>query len=171
MGNKRGVIMSLLNLGIVAYQQNDLTTSQEFYDQSLTQSREIGDKTSTAYALFGLGLIALARSEPTMHDLVLESLRLRVESKDKRGIACSLVGLAGIAAHNHNPLKAAQLAGAAEAILISIKAKMEPEVYSTHTRTITSIQAILSENAFKMAWATGEKMTLDEAVGYAGEKS
>jgi class 3 adenylate cyclase/tetratricopeptide (TPR) repeat protein len=173
MGNKRGVIMSLLNLGIVAYQQDDLSTSEEFYNQSLVQSRGIGDKTAIAYALFGLGLIALTRSEPAMSDLILESLRLRVESKDKRGIACSLVGVAGVAAHAGKPLRAAQLSGAIEAILVSIKAKMDPEVYSTHAKTIASIRAILSEDAFKMAWAVGEKMPLDEVVSYAldGENS
>ena len=171
MGDKRGIATALNNLGNIAYYQGDYVAARTLLAEGLALFREIGNKWGITHALIGLGVVALAQAETaTARRFITESLRLREALGDKQGMASSLSGLAGVAIGEDAPRRAAQLAGAAEALRASIKAQMEPEVRLVHEGAVAAARAGLSEAEFSAAWAEGEKMPLEEAVAFALEE-
>jgi hypothetical protein len=91
-------------------------------------------------------------------------LLLRQEMKDRRGIVVCLAGLAGIAFSRGDSLRAARLAGTAEAMRAAIKAILRPEVRPLYEHTLSGARAALGETAFNAAWDEGKKMTLQETI-------
>ena len=116
---------------------------------------------------YGQGDYAAARAS------YAESLTLCREIGDKMFIVYDLLGLAGVAAEPGEDMRrAAQLAGAAEALRAAIGLTVEPFERGIYERAVAAAQAALGEEAFAAAFAAGQRMTLDEAVAYAlGEEN
>jgi hypothetical protein len=98
-----------------------------------------------------------------------KSLKIRSELGNKRGIAESLEGLAGVAVGMEQRERAARLYGAAAALRIAIGAPVPPRDHEEQARRIAIVRAGLGEGASAAAWARGEAMTLKQAVSYALE--
>ena len=98
---------------------------------------------------------------------LVESVKLREKLGNRRLIASNLAGLAAAAFYDGIPLGAARLAGAAEALLASIHARMEADVRPVYGRTLAEARAALGEEAFNAAWNAGRNMRPDEAIEYA----
>ena len=81
----------------------------------------------------------------------------------------SLVGLAGLALHDGEARRAAQLLGVVESALKALNASIEAEVRLVHAQTLMAARKQLGEKVFNATWAEGEKMTLEEAVAWALE--
>jgi predicted ATPase/transcriptional regulator with XRE-family HTH domain len=85
---------ALNSAGSLTWGRGDYSSALDFYGQSLTLSRELGDRAGMSRALNNLAVVAhdtgdYARSR----DLYTESLALKRELGDKWGIAASLNGL------------------------------------------------------------------------------
>jgi tetratricopeptide (TPR) repeat protein len=99
LGEKRGVALTLLNLGALTLREGHAEQAVPLYDESLTLAREVGLVPHTAWALAGLGLAAVyqgpgERAVP----LLQESLQLARDLRDRYTIAECLSGLASVAA-------------------------------------------------------------------------
>jgi hypothetical protein len=75
--------------------------------------------------------------------------------------------LAGVATNAGDPQRATRLAGAVDALLVSIQAKMEAEVCPVYEHAVATARTALGEDGFRVAWAEGERMRLDDIVSYA----
>jgi tetratricopeptide (TPR) repeat protein len=58
LGDKSGIAMSYMNLGIVANDQGDYAAARSLYEESLALHRELGDKHGMAASLVNLGIVA-----------------------------------------------------------------------------------------------------------------
>ena len=91
---------------------------------------------------------------------------------DRQAVASLLEGLAGAAILEQppQPLRAAQLLGAAETLRESIAAPIvHHAAHGDYDRYLTAVRAALSEEAFAAAWARGRAMELAEMFQYALE--
>ncbi|MCW3051259.1 MAG: LuxR family transcriptional regulator [Chthonomonadales bacterium] len=89
---------ALNGLGSLAWMQGDYAAARARYEESLTLSRELGDKHGIAISLGNLGLIALEQREyPAARSLQEESLAIKRDLGDKHGIATSLMYLGNVA--------------------------------------------------------------------------
>jgi predicted ATPase/DNA-binding CsgD family transcriptional regulator len=168
--NRNTLAYLLLFEGTLAASQGDLEHSVALQEQSLKLFREIQDTPGTIWCLGNLGGIALVRGDyEGALPLLREALRLGWESDYKVPSQFSLYLLAGVAASQEQPVRAARLWGAVE--------DME-EAYGVHIAPITlslsdyqgrlSIaRSQLGEEAWSGAWAEGKAMPLEQAVGYA----
>jgi non-specific serine/threonine protein kinase len=168
--NRNTLAYLFLFEGTLAASQGDLEHSVALQEQSLKLFREIQDTPGTIWCLGNLGGIALVRGEyEGALPLLREALRLGWESDYKVPSQFSLYLLAGVAASQEQPVRAARLWGAVE--------DME-EAYGVHIAPITlslsdyqgrlSIaRSQLGEEAWSGAWAEGKAMPLEQAVGYA----
>ena len=167
-GNKWGMALSFTNLGSIAYLQGDYAAAWDFHEKSLAMCAEINNQRGSIYARLGLGLVALAQGQTAAaRQFIAESLRLHQETGDRRGTASCLAGLAGAAIASDDFQDAARLAAAAEALLVSIAAKMDTDVRPLYERTVAAARAALGEAAFAAAWVEGQKMTLEQAITLA----
>jgi hypothetical protein len=93
-----------------------------------------------------------------------ESLAIRRELGDRRGIAGCLEALAGVAGAQGQHERAARLFGAAAALRESIGAPLPPADSAEIEPRVAAVRAALGEEAFTAAWAAARAMSLEEAV-------
>lgn len=102
-----------------------------------------------------------------------ESLRLGWEIDHKQIILYSFFGLAGVAAGQGLPARAARLWGVAEGMSEAYGAVVSSLVrfYTRYEDNLTTSRSQLDEGAFAAAWAEGRAMSFEQAVEYAlGER-
>jgi hypothetical protein len=149
-----------------------LSGQRVLLEESLVLRRELGDKRGTAWTLNSLGRFAHLQADyGRATALYRESLRLRLEFGEKSGIAECLEGLAGLAGAQGRQERAPLLFGAAEALRESIGAPVKHFDHAGYERDLNAIRADLGEEAFRVAWAEGRVMPLEQAVAYALEAS
>ena len=118
-----------------------------------------------------LAMIAYRRGDYRLAEgLLHESLELAVVLRDMWTMAYSLTWLAGTAAAQDQPLRAARLFGAAEALReamgMTIHFSADRALYE---QQVATVQAQLGEATLAASWAEGRAMTLEQAVAYALE--
>lgn len=109
--DKRGIANSLNNIGTIFEKQGEIQKALEYYHKSLQLREEINDKNGISYSLRNIGAIyfkqAMQIRSPDsvsyrnqLINKTLEyyhkSLKNHEEIKDKRGIAYSLINIAGV---------------------------------------------------------------------------
>jgi hypothetical protein len=79
------------------------------------------------------------------------------------------VGLAGVAAAEGQPERAARLLGAAQALIENTDAVIGPAERIEVERDLSAVRTQVGEATFTSAWAEGRAMTLEQAIAYALE--
>jgi non-specific serine/threonine protein kinase len=158
----------LLRLGIVAREFGDYDQARELQEESLALSRELGDKFNEASALRQLGRVA---REVGDHDRARAHYRqslVLVRTLDyKGGIATAFEGLALEMASQGNPQRAAQLLGSAEALRGATGRAILPTERAAYESAVVRLRAMLGDEAYAAANATGRAMPLEEAIAFA----
>jgi ATP/maltotriose-dependent transcriptional regulator MalT len=121
----------------------------------------------------GLGLArlsALQGDAAAARRLYQESLTLLLECKVyQEDVAASMEGMAALEAGQGEPLSAARLWGAAEALREAIGAPMHPVHRASNEQAIALARAELGERAFAAAWAEGRLITPEQALAAQGK--
>ena len=86
-------------------------------------------------------------------------------------IASSLEGWAGVEVAQGQPMWAARLWGAAEALREAIRAPLPPIERADYERAVAAACRSLGEQAFAAAWAQGRSMSLDQVLTVPGRSS
>jgi predicted ATPase/class 3 adenylate cyclase len=169
-GDKALIARALNTLGEIARSAGDFAQAANYYEESLAVGREIGHAWRVAAALHNLGQVALHRGDAqgaSAH--FAEGLRIARALGSQRGVASCLAGLAGVAAVDARPTRAARLFGAAHAQLAAIAARWDPADGVAHDRNLAFVRAHLSPDAFRAAWDEGQALPLDQAIDDAIE--
>lgn len=168
LGDTVGVVWTLQVSGVGGLRSGDLGTAQSFFAEAVTVEREWGDKNSLSFTMRHWGYAYFQQ-----HDLAgampkfRESLLLNVEIGDKQGVAACLGAYAAVAMADEQFERAANLFGAVETMLESIRTKLLPYDDDQFTQNVTSLRAHLDEAALKAAWALGRQMTMEQAMALA----
>jgi adenylate cyclase len=175
MGDKQGIAISLSNLGIVAVEQGDYTTAQALYEESMTLHRNMGDRRGIGTIALCQGLLARAEGHLQQALALFRDGLTQVQAiGDQRFMVTALAVLAMAAADRSveaqaeaSGRRAAQLGGATDALLESLKTRLERHFRLPYERALTAMRAMLGEKAFAAAWEAGRRMTLEEAITFA----
>jgi|HubBroStandDraft_4_1064222.scaffolds.fasta_scaffold698849_1 tetratricopeptide (TPR) repeat protein len=109
-GLKSPPVGRLESLGDVLRHQGELLAATKTYQDALTQSRAVSDKSGTAYALMDLGNLALIKADfKEARKNYEEALAIRIELGEKRNIATTRVELAQLAIEEKRPSDAVAL--------------------------------------------------------------
>jgi len=151
--------------------QGDHGRAGDLLTTALTVEEAQGDGWSKAHALAALGHLAQLRGDRERSAaLRRESIRLRLELRDRRGLSDSLEGLAWTLSAQGHVERAARLLGAAEATRqmtgFALSA-VHPYWAAERDREVAATRASLGEDGFAAAWSEGQAMPLDAAVAYA----
>jgi predicted ATPase/DNA-binding SARP family transcriptional activator len=119
--NLRTVANLLILSGLISFAQGDVEQAWMSHQESLAICRETGNAGGMIVCLTNLGLMAVGRSDHARALALLEeNLRLGRKSDDKVPIQYALFGLAGVAATQGQPVRAARLWGAGSETRFSI---------------------------------------------------
>ena len=168
--NMQGMALALIYLGRAAHMQGEVVRSNAILEESLALFKDLGDSRGVAEVLLELGRVARAQGN-YMRSLKLcrESLVLSHKLGDKSYIAFCLTALAGVIQATGDARRAARLFGAAQGLLESLGAVLDPSGSLEYSNDLAAVRNQLGESAFEEARAAGEAMTVEQAVAYALE--
>jgi len=172
LGDAEGIALSLLYLGRAAHMRGDDTRSNTLLQESLVVFKDSGDSRGVAEVLLELGRVAHSQGNDT-HALTLcrESLVLSRKLDNKSLVAFCLTTLAGVIQALGDAARAARLFGAAESLLESLDAVLDPGGSLEYDSDLAAACTELGEPAFEEARAEGQTMTFEQAVAYAFSES
>ncbi|MGH3144983.1 MAG: LuxR C-terminal-related transcriptional regulator, partial [Rubrobacter sp.] len=150
--------------------EGDLDSAASQLEESLALCRELGDMRVASMSLFTLGMIELEREDLDRGaSLLYEGTRITRELKDRLGGAYYALALGKVNALRGNPVRAARLWGAAEALREQMGMSLSrfELAESSHERDLSSVRSTLSEASFDAAWTEGRAMSLEQAIEYA----
>jgi tetratricopeptide (TPR) repeat protein len=161
---------TIYNLGRVAYLQGDYTAALAWLEESLAQFHDLDYTIGVGLMLLNLGRVAHAQgSSTTAAQQFAESLALLREtpSTEFEVHNPALEGLAGVAAAQGRPKRAARLFGAVQARRESAGVPLPAAYRAGYERDVAAARAQLDEATFAAAWAAGRAMSLEQAIAYA----
>ena len=127
--------------------------------------RKVGDRWGLSYSLAGLSFDYLREGQIDQARLQMdESLTLAREIASTTSMAIVLVGFAGLAAARGQPVRAAQLIGAADGALASVNARWWPTEQFAYDYAVATIRTLLDDATWNAAYAEGQTMTLEQAI-------
>jgi hypothetical protein len=96
-----------------------------------------------------------------------DTIRTFQELGQQPAVAHHLESFAFIAAAQSQPVRAATLLGAAEAVRERIKSGMTPMERREYARFVDDLRALPNQDAISKAWAEGRGLTMEEAIQFA----
>jgi predicted ATPase/DNA-binding CsgD family transcriptional regulator len=165
------VVANLLLLsGLVALNQGDLERAVSLHQESLAMFRELHDARGMGHCFNNLGFLALLRND---HEeaaaLLRENLHLARQTDYKLATQYSFLGLGFVADTWDDPVRAARLWGATEAMEETFGIKITPIARSAmdYEARVANARSRAGEKAFDTAWTEGRNMTPEAAIEYA----
>jgi tetratricopeptide (TPR) repeat protein len=166
-GVRLGAAWARNHLGHTAQLQGNYPRAAQMHAASLPEFEQMGESLGKAWAYQGLGETALASGDaPQAAAHFTRGLEMFRDLGDRAGMAWCLAGLAGALA-TAQPVEAAWLWGAAEALRLSIGAREAPISGATRERLLAQARERLGEAAFAESWAAGRAATAEQALARA----
>lgn len=161
----------LNNLGEVARVEGQYGLARTYYEECEHLLGTTGDRGDMARFVHSLGYIAQHEGDDQGAEAQFRtSLTQFRRLGNRRGIAESLAGLAGLKARQGHHCWGATLLGAAERLLQSTGGAWWPADRVEVEQNRAIIKAALPEDAFADAWQAGEGMGIDDAIGFASRE-
>ena len=165
LGDDRELAVVLSNLGYRLLLQGDHEQAKLLCEEALSIARKRGDPSGMPLPLINLGLAWFMQER---HDEALacfcQGLELSADLGHTVPLLYCLDGLAAVLAATGDPVQAATIIAAAETAAESTGASLEPFEQEIHEHTIEAAKQALGPREFAAAWATGRRLTIDEAV-------
>ncbi len=166
------IMMQALNvLGQIHLQQGEQALAKELFEAclGLATSQEQGDSLDIAEMQINLARVLAVQSEAARaRVLYQESLVLLRKNGNEWFIPACLEGLAEIAAAQGEPVWAARLWGAAEALRDTLGTPLPPVYRADYDRSVTAARTQFGEQSFAAAWSEGRTMSLEQVLAAKG---
>jgi tetratricopeptide (TPR) repeat protein len=172
VGDRWGIGAARNNLGLAAFVRGDYEQAQRYMEEGLVRGPEFGERASIGGTYVNLGYVAHAQGDlAKMRACFAESLQIGREFGDRGGIADVLGGVGGAVGLAGQPLRAARLFGASDALFEAIGQVRDPAFAAAYERFVADVRAQVDAAAFAAAYAAGQALTLEQAIAYALEVS
>lgn len=171
--DKWGYSLTLGNMGQLAYWKGELLAARDMQAEALAIRRAEGYEWGTAESLRRLGMVCVAQNDYAQATtLYYHSLMLHKRLGRKQLIAEGLADLAWLATKVGQPLRAAQLYGAAESTR-GVDAQLSPSKEDDLSRHMAEARALAAQlsvgEEFEKSLTEGKELTLQAAVNLAAE--
>ena len=171
IGHKQWEALEFSVLGQVFLHQGNFALASSALEENLALSRQMGDREGIVFSLCLLARVEAGQgNHTTARALYEESLAL---SRDLANftweIASYLEGLAELAAPEGEPVWAARLWGAAEALRETSRTPLPPVYRANYDRAVITARVQLGEQAFATAWAQGRSMPWNKCLPHEGQ--
>lgn len=168
LGDKWGLIIALLNFSQAVILQGDVDRAEVLAQEALDLAYALAANHLITITQHKLGLVALARMNyDRAAALLCDALQAFRLHKNYHAQVEALETFAKLALAQQQPQRALCLAGTLTRQYAATERVLPPVLQRNFDQMIASARQQLAPNASATAWATGEAMTLDEAVAYA----
>ncbi|MFZ5988221.1 MAG: diguanylate cyclase [Bacillota bacterium] len=173
LGFKALIGRSLKDLGEIARYQGDFDKARELYDESLYLLMESGDNGDLVWVYRDMAELELQKGNYyEAKTNYLRSLKTWRDSNQRVPLLVffNLEGLAGVALLQQDPVRAATLLGAADALFETVKRIIARDDIYEYKCRLENVKIGLDEQIFRKAWDEGHNMSLEDALDYAMEE-
>jgi hypothetical protein len=165
LGDQDGTASCLNDLAVLALDEADYTRARPLLEESMSICRAADNPYGLSFVLNNLSILELNEGAYSrVPELLRESLLLARQLGSREKIGCALTGLASLAAVRAEPLLAARLFGAAEALRESIGVPMAPAERAIHERFFARARTRVQIVEWDAAFALGRAESLDELI-------
>ncbi len=163
-----GMSSSLSNLAILYMDLGDTERARELLEETMMLDQERNDEWGVAVTSLNLGVAKLELEEvQPAADMVRSSVQGLVKLGDLDGVAEGIEALAGVAVAEERFVRAARLAGAADALRRALGIPLAEVDRVRFDRWLSEPRRRLAGEGFGAAWAEGAGMTTEQAIDYA----
>ncbi|MDQ3646329.1 MAG: tetratricopeptide repeat protein [Actinomycetota bacterium] len=167
-GDEAGLSTTISNLGIIATDRCDFARAQELFEAALSIDRKLKDDWAATVDANNLAVVHFERGDRGLATkMSAQALRGFSENGDLDGIAESLEISAGIAGASGDPVRAARLAGAADALRTAAGLPLAPPDRARFDRWMDVLRTAVSPEEFESCWKEGAAMTPQQATRFA----
>jgi non-specific serine/threonine protein kinase len=167
-GDRIGIYVCAYELAEALTMRGDYARATTLHEESRALKQQQGDAWHIALSYFGLGLLAWCEGDHQKAVARLrESIALRQELDEWWGLARAVEALAWVEASRGDLRRAAQLMGAAAAMLERNSTGLSPNYLVHHEQCLHAVKAGLPAAEFEVAWAAGHRLPAPQAVQYA----
>ena len=157
--------VGLSGLGTLAAAEGDYATARAFKMESMAAYRSIGDLWIVALIGGSLARVVIAQGDFQAARAVLAECASNAEQLGNEWLIADVLELYGeIAFAEAEPVGAARLYGAAEALRERLGLLPPPDERAGYDRAVERIRAALPRPAFTVAWAEGRAQSPGEAL-------
>jgi predicted ATPase/Tfp pilus assembly protein PilF len=166
-------VANLLNsLGEEYLTEGNYERAEDCFSRAGTISKRLNNRFVSAYVSGNRGAIALKKGNYRQaFDLFSEAMSILQQLGDKENAILCLEAFAYIAKGWRLSDRAARLLGADETLRKAAGFTRSQPMQADYDSTIAELTSQLGKHAFEAAWFEGSKMTYDEAITYAVERS
>jgi tetratricopeptide (TPR) repeat protein len=168
LGDQSGRISAMHMVAAAARMEGNDARAQQIYEATLKNYRAQGEKRRAAGELFNLGYVYLHQNDVTK---ALEHFRDALQDyralQDKAGISYCLTGFAAVAAVKKERVRAAQLYGAASAMLERLHITLDPDDQLDWDRYSEAARKQFENGRYEIEYAQGQTLTEDGAIKLA----
>lgn len=161
---------SCIDLAKIVQLQGDNSAAIRLIEESLSLYQQLGSRAPRVLAFIQLAYVRMAQGDNERAGRAwAQGLQLAHEFGLRDAIAEVFDGIAELARRQQQPVRAAQLLGAAAALRESIGQELPPGVRPGIDRTKAPLANQLGVTSFAQAYAAGHAMTTEQAIAYALE--
>lgn len=161
---KRGLAYVLYNLGQLAHAEGDFATALMHLNASLGFFSDLAERPAVAGVLTSMGRIAVYQEKYSQAGAHFrKSMAMCRELADRAGTAHNLLGLANATA-SEDPLRAARLWGAAEALRESLGSSLVPDDEDLYEAKVSSARERCEAISFESEWQVGRSAPAENTV-------
>jgi predicted ATPase/class 3 adenylate cyclase len=165
------VAMATFNLAYVSLAVKEFPRAHTEMTLALERFRPLTDRYGIARSLTGLGAVAVHRDDlAEAIEPLREALVTYLELGDREGPAWALELLGDAMAATDADI-AARLLGAAEGLRLSLEISLVDTEIEPHERALGRLGRSLGADELASAWADGQRLTLEEAIGLALDRT
>jgi predicted ATPase/class 3 adenylate cyclase len=159
-----------MGLGISESEQKNYDTAKGLFKEALEVFNQLRIKNFQLVARSELGHIARKTGDLSGAKSIYRETITGWQDVGNRGaIAHQLECFASIAITAEEPQRALKLFGAAEALRKRSNAPMTDSERVEYNHTIEQVRSLFEESNFKLLWAEGQSMTMEQAIEFALE--
>jgi tetratricopeptide (TPR) repeat protein len=165
VGDKRYIALAVLVLAGVIWHMGNPIEARKLYVESLTLYRELGDRLAEANTLRNLGHVAHRDGDAREAGrFYRQSLRIARDVGNKPNIALLLTALAGLVGSLDKPREAAQLLGAADALLESTGGRLPPTDRIQRRYTYETLRTVLGDARLDREIENGKAISMETSL-------
>jgi predicted ATPase/class 3 adenylate cyclase len=154
-----------VDLGYALMRKGDYPDAEAIFNDGVRVSREIGMKINEAYCLTFLAALKMRNGNVQQaKENLQKSARLFIDVRDRFGPMMSLIYFAESAKVESKLEFATKLFAAVDAMCKTAGVTLFPLEHAILDRSVAELRTQLLEASFKVAWAEGWAMTLEQAV-------
>jgi tetratricopeptide (TPR) repeat protein len=165
LGELRTAGMATHNTAEIQFHRGRYAEAAIGYRESLQIFRDLDDRWAVASTLHGLAVAVLRQGDREQAaEALRDSLRLAVDVGENYSLADGLEGLALVAVDSEQPVRAARLLAAADAIRRRIGAPLQGAYRGDYESLLDLLRGQLRADAFERAWAEGQRLSVAQSV-------